>query len=210
MNKFKALIILVVLILGSILVSSVVSKSSNKVANQEQNKRISFDFKALSNDFTEYNNENFGLKFAYPAEMQVNYLSSEEIKNTAIVNELLPVNMGYFLLDPEPDIRGTEFHDGLLISLSYYLYDISIESNLKKILSQSGAEPYESTGKLVYLQGKQVVEERYCCYGGDTRTYHFFTKNKKYYVKFAISSAGPEKEKFDMISEKILQSLEFN
>ena len=58
------------------------------------------------------------------------------------------------MLDPKPWGMGTEFHDGLWIRLSYYTYDLSIEPNLEKILSQTGSNPYESTAGGIFLKGK--------------------------------------------------------
>ena len=174
--------------------------------------RVKYDSqKTLSEKLSEHRNDDVGIKFSYPEEMLIYYYSPEEEKqNFEIDNSLLPIDSINFSLIPDLSEEGTEFHDGLNIRIVYYPYDQRLISPyIEDILKNDGSEPYESVAKRDTLKEKAVIKESYCCYGGDTTTYHFFTKQNKYYVKLTVSFAGPDKDKFKVIAEKILDSLEF-
>lgn len=211
LNRLKILAFLVIIYLASG-IFIVFSENNSTTEDSSSSKRIQFNFqKILSENFQTYRNEEIGLKFNYPKDMKIQRYTPEEIKEITMSNDLLPIDRTVFSLNPKPWVTGTEFHDGLIIILAYYQYEKQVVDQLLiEISNRDGSDPYESTAQKGLLNGKSVTIENYCCYGGDSTTYHFFTKSNKYYVKIEFLSAGPDKDKFDIVADKILTSLEFN
>ena len=216
LNKFKILVFLAILYLASgvFIVFSDQDSTSNSSpsTNNSYPERIQFDFQEiLSENFQEYVNVDIGLKFDYPKEIKMHHYTPDELENITMSGDLLPFDGMTLLLNPKPWVTGIEFHDGLLITLTYYQYEKQIvDPILIEISNRDGFDNYESTAQKGFLNGKSVIIEHYCCYGGDSTTYHFFTNNNKYYVRIEVSTAGPDKDKFEVIARRILNSLEFN
>lgn len=180
--------------------------------NSSNRKRNIFDFeKIMNNKFLIWKNEEVGFSIKYPAEVTIYQYKSREIKERypAIEGLVLAGAVNFSLVSQLAE--GTELFDGLSIDvLSYKNFN---KVSLEQIVPQETKRSYAEEGGVISrqkvtinsLEGLKIIT---CCWGGKEPSYYFITKNNEYILKIDIFSVGPDKEKFDLIANKIIQSLE--
>ncbi len=159
-----------------------------------------YDFgKILNSDFTLYNDEKIGFSIKYPSEMKIyKYDPKQDSRyiNLSLVSQVA---------------EGTELFDGLSIDFNFYKNNDN--RSLEAIAPQKSMRAYPQEGDLlsreeVFINNIPMIKTFRCCWGGGDTVYYVLTKKDEYVVEIDIFSTGPDKEKFNKVADKIIQSFQ--
>lgn len=196
--------ILIILSISTVLIISLAKNT------EKRPKRVTYDFNKFSTeDFIVFKSQKIGFALRHPKEMKVYYHNPSE-NNNYLYNDLKFTE--YINLSLTSQLaEGVELFDGLSIDIYYYQNQgkLTIESAIPKM----DQNEYPREGDIIlkedlFINKIKITKALICCWGGGHTDYYFTTENGNWFIIISIFSAGPDKEKFIQLADKILQSLE--
>lgn len=173
--------------------------------------RKTYNFeKIMKENFRNYENNKSGFSISYPTEAEIAYLNYDQIssrygRSTADQAES---SMIFSFISQPPG--AYEMYDGLSV-------EVIVFPNInRKTLDQLASEridydPQYQTGtkleKYMTVNNIKIAKLVSCCYAGGTTKYIFLTKEDKYFIEIVVFSPGRDKENFDQVADKMINSL---
>ena len=178
-----------------------ITKSEPSPLSESIKERKNYNFDQLLNSFRKIALDEYSLVLEIP--QQTNFILVSNENNDKKIAE-------YAIHLESSDSTGTEVYDGMLIRMNIYV------KNQESIKNTYGREQSNEDIKL-FAEQKLTFKEQialgnnkftvinYCCYGGITKEY--LISNDKYIFEFDTYTAGPDKENYNKLVEKILKSI---
>jgi len=177
------------------------TKSEPSPLSESINKRKNYNFDQLLNSFRKITIDEYSIALEIPK--QTNFILVSKENNDKKVAE-------YAIHLESSDSTGTEVYDGMLIKMNIHIKDQeSIKNTYGREQSTEDiklfAEQKITFKEPIALGNNTFTVINHCCYSGITKEY--LLSNDKYIFEFDTYTAGPDKENYNKLVEKILNSI---
>lgn len=179
---------------------------------QKKHERINYDFKAIMEEKSlKFDDKKIGFKISYPPAMTVDNPTLDQIESRYgnPTKEEIVGGVHFSLISQPPG--AYEMYDGLTVDIIYF-QNLS-RKTLDQFINQFiNYEATYGTGtkfeKYLTVNGVKIAKLDECCYAGGTKKYIAMTKNNKYFIEIIVFSPGPDRENFEQVANKIVNSLQ--
>lgn len=202
MNLNKRLAQIIILALLILVFGFIFLRSNLKInVNSNSPKRVIYNFnKIINSKFLSFANKAVGFSIEYPEDMKIYEYNSKQDKRY--------INLSLASQTAE----GTELFDGLSIDFTYYKNNNNF--SLEAIIPQKTTNKYPQEGDIIsrektLVNNIEMIKVFKCCWGGGSTIYYVLTKKGEYVLEIDILSVGSEKEKFNKVADKIIQSFKY-
>ncbi|HSW88814.1 MAG TPA: hypothetical protein VLG12_06655 [Candidatus Saccharimonadales bacterium] len=174
-------------------------------------KRTVYNFgKLMTEKLLKYENTDMGFSIGYLPEEQP-YIHEDKNLQTDFVGFGKEISNGAvsFGLSSQPS-GAYELYDGF--NLSIISFPLESSKSLEQLVHEAYVDHYDQYGfgtkvvGVVLLSGNKAWKIASCCMGGENYSYYLSTKNNKY-LRIDIYSLGPEKDKFNLVVDRMLSSI---